>query len=492
MAARRKWSEAYAQLEASLKDQPDDQEAKLMRAVAWLDEGKRENLDPAITELKAQLAKRPQETGLHFQLGNALAQKGDADGARRQWTAAAQQRRDYLPPRFALVQMDLAQGKAQDALRVSEEIVAVAPRDEQSRLLHVTCQIGVGQFEQARAELNRLSADFPQSAQVRFRMGVLALSEKKFGEAEQIFRQLAAVAGPDPQVYSGLAQAYAGQNELAKALHSLQDELKRTPGSVGLRQVLAQVAVSSGKYDIAIEQYKQLAAAAPTSIEIQRALAAAYKAQGNATAAIGILEAAVQRDPLHGAASLDLAHALLSAGRVDDAKLQYRRLLKIQPSNPNALNDLSYLMADSGENLDEALVLAQRGAQFATEPSLKTSLSDTLGWIYLKKHMYDRALQTFQSLVNANPGHMTFRYHLGTTLYQMGNKTKAKSMNSKPRWRPRQSRTTSQRFANYWRGFERSRGSKLYFDFSRSRAVHQSCLTCRLQQRVCSPPDKAK
>src|ERR1035437_2790424 len=59
--------------------------------------------------------------------------------------------------------------------------------------------------------------------------------------------------------------------------------------------------------------------------------------------------------------------------------------------------------------------------------SLKTSLSDTLGWIYLKKHMYDRALQTFQSLVNNNTGNMTFRYHLGTTLYQMGNKTKAKA-----------------------------------------------------------------
>jgi tetratricopeptide (TPR) repeat protein len=111
---------------------------------------------------------------------------------------------------------------------------------------------------------------------------------------------------------------------------------------------------------------------------------------------------------------------------VGDAKLQYRRILKIQPNNPNALNDLAYLMADSGENLDEALVLARRGAQFATEPSLKTSLSDTLGWIYLKKSMYDSALQTFQGLVNSNPGSMTFRYHLGTTLYQMGNKPKAK------------------------------------------------------------------
>jgi thioredoxin-like negative regulator of GroEL len=49
-----------------------------------------------------------------------------------------------------------------------------------------------------------------------------------------------------------------------------------------------------------------------------------------------------------------------------------------------------------------------------------------LGWIYLKKRMYDSALQSFQTLVNSNPGDMTFRYHLGVTLYQMGNKNKAK------------------------------------------------------------------
>jgi predicted Zn-dependent protease len=427
MAAQRNWPEVYTQLQACLKDQPEDQEAKLMRATAWLEEGKRENMDPAIAELRAQLAKHPQEVRLRFQIGNALAQKGDLEGARRDWAAAAQQKRDYLPPRFALAELDLAQGKAQDALRESEEITAVAPRDERARLLEATCQIAAGQLAQARAELNRLAADFPKSPQVRFRLGILALAEKKFGEAEQVFRELAKAAGPDPQVYSGLAQAFVGQKETAKAIEAVQDELKRSPGSLGLRQVLAQVAMSSGKYDIAIEQYKQLVTAAPKSVDFQRALAAAYSAQGNAADAVGVLQAAVQKDPSQVAVSLDLTHALLSAGRVDDAKTEYRRLLKIQPNNPNALNDLAYLMADSGENLDQALELARKGTQFATEPSLKTSLSDTIGWIYLKKHMYDSALQTFQSLVNGNPESMTYRYHLGTTLFEMGNKPKAKA-----------------------------------------------------------------
>jgi len=426
MAAQRNWPEVYAQLQACLKDQPEDQEAKLIRATVWLNEGKRENIDPAIAELRAQLAARPQDAALQFQIGSALAQKGDLGGARREWAGAAQQKRDYLQPRFALAELDLGQGKGQDALREADEIIAAAPNDLRARLLHVSCQIAVGQLAQARAELNRLVTDFPQSPQVRFRLGTLALAEKKFSEAEQIFRELAKAVGPDPQVYTGLAQAYVSEKEAAKAIEALQDELKRAPGSLGLRLVLAQVAMASGKYDIATEQYQQLVAATPASIGFQRGLAAAYSSQGNATAALGVLQAAARKDPSDVAVSLDLTHTLLSAGRVDDAKSEYRRLLKVQPNNPNALNDLAYLMADSGENLDQAMELARKGTQLATEPVLKTSLSDTIGWIYLKKHMYDTALQTFQSLVNSNPENMTFRYHLGTTLFEMGNKPKAK------------------------------------------------------------------
>jgi len=146
-----------------------------------------------------------------------------------------------------------------------------------------------------------------------------------------------------------------------------------------------------------------------------------------------------------------LAHVLLKAGRAGDAKQQYRRMLAIQPNNPNALNDLSYLMAQSGENFDEALTLARRGTQFATDQNLKNSLQDTLGSIYLKKNMYDSALQSFQVAVNNNPASMTFRCHLGAAPYQMGNNPGRKP-DSRPHWRLPQSRRTNQRFATYWRG----------------------------------------
>src|SRR5262249_40158431 len=91
--------------------------------------------------------------------------------------------------------------------------------------------------------------------------------------------------------------------------------------------------------------------------------------------------------------------------------------------NTLALNNLAYLLAESGGDLDEALQLAQRAQQ--KQPG-NLNLTDTLGWIYLKKNMSDSALQIFNICVKKDPENPTFRYHLGLTLLQKGDKEKAR------------------------------------------------------------------
>ena len=426
LASQKKWPEAFQQIEAILKDQPADDEAKLMRALAWLEEGKPENLDRGIAELQAQSKKRPNDPALYFQAGNALAKKGDQEGAQREWLAAARANRQYLPARYSLAQSYLSQGKTADALEVAEEVIAAAPRDAQANLLHATCLTSVGQYQRARAEMNRLIAQFPKAPQVQFRLGVLDIAEHKYKDAEDTFQHIEGALSKDPQVLSGLAEALQGLGQGGKAVQMIEDELKRNPKSPGLREVLARLAAASGKYDIVVDQYIQLVAAAPGSIPLQLSLAAAYNAKGDAAAALGVLEKVVKADPKSVQASLMLAQAQAATGRIDDAKARYRHLLEADPNNANALNDLAYLMVDSGENPDQALAFAQRGLQYATDAGLKTSLADTLGWIYIKKNMTDNALQTFQGLVNSNPDNATFRYHLGAAYYQKGDKQKAR------------------------------------------------------------------
>ena len=54
------------------------------------------------------------------------------------------------------------------------------------------------------------------------------------------------------------------------------------------------------------------------------------------------------------------------------------------------------------------------------------NVSDTLGWIYIKKNLSDNAIQIFQELVQQYPNQATFRFHLAMALFQKGDKPRAK------------------------------------------------------------------
>ena len=79
-------------------------------------------------------------------------------------------------------------------------------------------------------------------------------------------------------------------------------------------------------------------------------------------------------------------------------------------------------LAETGGDLDDALTKAQRAKQLL--PSL-FEISDTLGWIYLKKNLADNAIEIFKDLVSKQPSHSTYRYHLAMAYSQKGDKTKA-------------------------------------------------------------------
>ncbi len=97
--------------------------------------------------------------------------------------------------------------------------------------------------------------------------------------------------------------------------------------------------------------------------------------------------------------------------------------MKINPNFAPAANNLAYLLAETGENVDVALNLAQSvKQQFPDDPSI----SDTLGWVYYKKNIFSRAvvyLKEANEKITDNP---TMRYHLGMAYYKNGDKENAR------------------------------------------------------------------
>ena len=65
--------------------------------------------------------------------------------------------------------------------------------------------------------------------------------------------------------------------------------------------------------------------------------------------------------------------------KYDKSKEYYQKAFKINPKSPPGANNLAYLYAEKGGNIDEALNLAQSAKkQFSDDPHI----FDTLGWVY--------------------------------------------------------------------------------------------------------------
>ena len=117
-----------------------------------------------------------------------------------------------------------------------------------------------------------------------------------------------------------------------------------------------------------------------------------------------------------------LAITLDSIGRKAEAIEAYRETLKYDPKNGAVLNNLAYLLADSGGDLREALECAQRARDVLPNSA---EVMDTVGWIYLKSNMTAPAVELFSYLVAKYPDSALFRLHYGMSLAQKGEKGKA-------------------------------------------------------------------
>jgi Flp pilus assembly protein TadD len=111
-------------------------------------------------------------------------------------------------------------------------------------------------------------------------------------------------------------------------------------------------------------------------------------------------------------------------GTTDAAAATYRKALAIDPHASVAANNLAWLYAERGGNLDVALQLAQTAKRDMPQ---QPEVNDTLGWIYYKKNLPQIAVSALQDSVAAAPGNATFQYHLGLTYARLGDKVKARA-----------------------------------------------------------------
>ena len=126
----------------------------------------------------------------------------------------------------------------------------------------------------------------------------------------------------------------------------------------------------------------------------------------------------------------DRSYALLRLGQISErksdfanAKTYYEKSLDANPDNVTAKNNLAWMYAEHGGNVDMALKLAEEAKEKAPNDP---GIADTLGWIYVKKGSYEAAVENLKDSTAKDPNNASYMYHLGTAYYKLGRNDQAR------------------------------------------------------------------
>jgi tetratricopeptide (TPR) repeat protein len=406
-----------------LKENPKDADALGVKATLLLDKGE---VTQALTGLQQAVTRAPDNPVAHYNLGRAYVLHSDIEQARQQFQKAIELRPDYLPARFATAQLQVARGEFEAAMGTAEEILKYDRNSVSARLIQSAALMGQKKFDDARKILDALEKANPSAPDVLFQIGVLNLADHKYKEAEEGFRRSYELNPANTRGLMGVVETLMAQNKTDQAIQVLQAEAAKTPNRTDLHVALGNIGVRSGRWDMAVSEFQTVLSHAAKGSRLQGEMylriGETQRRKGDLNAAIVSFQAARQTLPEDERVLGTLALTLDGANRWDEAKKVYQATYKLYPNDAISLNNLAFGMAEHGDDLDQALSLAQRAKQLL---STMPEVSDTLGWIYLKKGLADNAIEIFQNLVTSHPKQSTFRYHLGMALSLKGDKVRA-------------------------------------------------------------------
>jgi Flp pilus assembly protein TadD len=290
----------------------------------------------------------------------------------------------------------------------------------------------MGETQKAREEITNAMKMYPKSADVVFQLGQLEYMEKNYKQSEAAFQTL--MQASDPRGLPGVMESKVAQGQWDQAIEFAQTQLKTAPDRQDYRLALAKIYFRAAKFSDSAAQYQMLIDKNPKVAELYVRLGEA-KANGNdVNGAAEAFKKAKEVDPNNYLPVLELALLYNRSGRDEEARKAYEDVIKLQPDNVEALNNLAYLKAEQGIDLDQALAYAQRAQQ--KRPN-DPNVVDTLALIYIHKNLTDDSVRMLRDLITKTPNNPTFHLHMALALYQKGDRPEAKkeletAMRNKP------------------------------------------------------------
>ncbi len=377
--------EGRAIVEGILEKEPDSAEAHFVKAKIALTEG---DIPGAKASLETVLQARPEWAQARYVLGSTLTAAGEYARARAELSRAVELDPQQLDARKLLAKVHAQLGEHEFAIEQGRTYLTERPDDSEVRIVVGQSLIRVGRGEEAYKEVEKIPED-KRDAAALFALGRLDIA---FGRIEQgTARLLKAdeMAPGNAQVLRSLLALDREKGRLADSVARIAKAVEANPKDSSLAELQGEAALLSGD---AASGRKFLARAIELdarNVTAQLTLADLAMREGKRTEMIEILEGAAAAVPESADLQYRLATVYEQNDRRPDAITAYEKAISLNNDLAMAKNNLAYLIAETGGDLDRALELAQQAKEQLPDDG---NASDTLGWVMLKRGVPSAAI----------------------------------------------------------------------------------------------------
>ena len=447
--------EAVGLLEKLQEDAPGFVETGLLLAQAYEQVGR---VSDAVATLERVVeGDRPSSRALR-----SLAELYGRDG---RWSDAVGTYEQAMErnPRSARTKRELANALLQDdqgtrARDVLNELVAMRPNDGAGLYLLSEVELGLHNFAAAEDVARKLMEVEPDGVRGSFALAEVYSSRRQYQEVvDTLTPVLESAVDRDlrPDQIAGLfgrvGFAYERLQDYAAASRIYEQGVKLMPTSLAFGARLAQAYINAGQLDDARETLRTVQAHHPENLMLARleagvlgtegdvdrgvdvlqdalemrrgepaaylTLAAFYTEYARLDDAVELLESAETRFPAENTILFQLGAVLEQSERDADAEQAFRRLLDRDPEHADTLNYLGYMLADSGDRLEESVSLLERAIEIDPHNG---SYLDSLGWAYFKLDRLDLAEVLLQQASEQLAWNSVIQDHLGDLMLKLG------------------------------------------------------------------------
>lgn len=423
LVSQGKSQDAMALVERAVNDDPQNNNALAMRASMQLAYGGPEKANAAISDLQTLIGKTPENAVIRYNLAKAYHNRGDLDAARVQYAEAIKRAPKMTAAHIGAGQVALQKRDFGRAMASAEEVLRYDPKNLAARVIKTNALTNSGNLRQARSDLVAYMAETPDSPDLKFQLAVVDFLDNRFKESEASFRDLYQRYPNDLRLTYAIAELMLRTNRQSEGLKLVQDALAKNPGNRDLKLAVANTALRIDRLDLAEKTLRELTAADGKNPDLYLRLGETLRRKGQMQAAVEALRKARQLAPTSANAALQLAMTLEALGNKSESLPLYEAVVRIEPDNLIALNNIAFSYAEAGRDLELALTYAQRARQRAPNSE---DVADTLAWVYIKKSLNDNAVTILREITSRQPRNPTYHYHLGVAMSQKGNKPAAK------------------------------------------------------------------